>query len=48
MSKRDWKRINEALVKRGELLLDLDFAKGWEDELEVMNKGKEGAVEGDQ
>jgi len=44
MSKRDWKRINEALVRRGELLLDLDFVKGWEDELEAMNKGKEGAV----
>ena len=43
MSGRDWKRINEALVRRGELLLDLDFVKGWESELEAMNKGKEGA-----
>ncbi len=43
MAERDWKRINEALVKRGELLLDLDFVKGWEDELQSMNKGKEGA-----
>jgi hypothetical protein len=44
MPKRNWKRINEALVRRGELLLDLDFVKGWEDELEGMNKGKEGAL----
>jgi hypothetical protein len=44
VSKRDWKRINEALVRRGELLLDLDFVKDWEDELEGMNKGKEGAL----
>jgi hypothetical protein len=44
MPKRDWKRINEALVRRGELLLDLDFVKGWEDELEAMNRGKEGAL----
>ena len=43
MRKRDWKRINEALVKRGELLLDLDFVKGWEKELDAMNRGKEGA-----
>ncbi|MFH0848044.1 MAG: IS5 family transposase [archaeon] len=43
MPKRNWKRINEALVRRGELLLDLDFVKGWGSELEVMNRGKEGA-----
>jgi len=43
MSRRDWKRINEALVRRGELLLDLDFVKGWEGELDAMNRGKEGA-----
>jgi len=43
MPKRNWKRINRALVRRGELLLDLDFVKGWEKELDVMNRGKEGA-----
>lgn len=43
MPKRDWKKINEALVRRGELLLDLDFVKGWENELEAMNKDKEEA-----
>jgi len=30
-------------VRRGELLLDLEFVKGWEGELDVMNRGKEGA-----
>jgi IS5 family transposase len=30
-------------VRRGELLLDLDFVKGWEKELEGMNEDKEGA-----
>ena len=43
MPRRDWKRINEALVRRGELLLDLDFVKGWGGELQSMNEGKEGA-----
>jgi len=43
MSGRDWKKINDALVRRGGLLLDLDFVRGWESELEAMNKGKEGA-----
>jgi len=42
MSGRDWKRINEGLVRRGELLLDLSFLDGWEEELEGMNAGKEG------
>ena len=40
---RDWKRINEALVRRGELLLDLGFLKGWGSELQEMNQSKEGA-----
>jgi len=30
-------------VRRGELLLDLDFVKAWERELEAMNRDKEGA-----
>lgn len=41
-SKRDWKRYNEQLVRRGELLLELDFVKKWEKELEEMNRGKRG------
>jgi len=43
MSGRDWRRVNDGLVRRGELLLDLDFVKGWGEELDSMNSGKEGA-----
>ncbi len=39
---RDWKAYNESLVRRGEILLDLDFIESWDKELEMMNKGKEG------
>jgi len=40
---RDWNSYNEALVKRGLILLDLDFIAGWSRELKAMNTGKEGA-----
>lgn len=40
---RDWRKVNESLVRRGELLLDLEFVKGWSGELSRMNEGKEGA-----
>ncbi|TES83441.1 MAG: IS5 family transposase [Hadesarchaea archaeon] len=40
--KRDWKSYNDQLVKRGELLIDLDFVENWEKELEEMNLGKRG------
>jgi hypothetical protein len=39
---RDWKGYNEALVKRGLILLDLDFVAGWSRELKAMNEHKEG------
>jgi len=39
---RDWEGYNEALVKRGLILLDLDFVAGWSRELKAMNEGKEG------
>ena len=39
---RDWKVVNERLVVRGEFLLDLDWAKHWDEELGEMNKGKKG------
>jgi len=42
MSSRDWKRYNEALVKRGEILLDLGMMHDWGRELAEMNEGKEG------
>jgi len=43
MSDRDWKEYNEALVRRGEVLLDLSFLSSWSEELKAMNEGKEGA-----
>lgn len=39
---RDWAGYNEALVRRGEVLLDLSLLRGWSSELEEMNAGKEG------
>jgi hypothetical protein len=42
MQKRGWKEYNERLVKRGELLISLDFLESWDDELKEMNKEKRG------
>lgn len=42
MQKRDWKEYNERLVRRGELLLSLDFLGSWDEELERMNTRKRG------
>jgi hypothetical protein len=42
-SLRNWKDYNEALVKRGSILLDLDFVANWSAELKTMNEAKEGA-----
>ena len=39
----DWPGYNEALVRRGEILLDLSLLQGWGEELEEMNRGKDGA-----
>ena len=38
----NWKKYNESLVKRGEVLLDFDVIDNWDTELEKMNEGKEG------
>jgi hypothetical protein len=38
----DWKRVDEGLTRRGEPLLSLDFLKGYDLELSVMNEGKVG------
>jgi hypothetical protein len=38
----NWKKYNESLVKRDEILLDFDVIDNWNSELEKMNKGKEG------
>jgi IS5 family transposase len=38
-----WRRYNESLVRRGEVMMDFDVIDGWQEELEKMNDGKEGA-----
>lgn len=38
----DWAAYNEALVRRGEILLDFTVLKDWGRELNRMNRGKEG------
>ena len=37
-----WKDVDERLIRRGELLLSLDFLEGYDKELKEMNRGKEG------
>jgi len=37
-----WKDIDERLIRRGELILDLDFLEKYGEELKEMNRGKEG------
>ncbi len=39
---RNWAKTNQALVKRGSVLLDLDFLKNWKGELNTLNSGKVG------
>ena len=39
---RNWKRYNESLVRRGEVLLDFDVIDNWGTELAKMNNNKEG------
>ncbi len=41
-TKRDWKAYNEHLIQRGEILLDIECLKGWQDELRKMNEKKQG------
>ena len=38
----NWKKYNESLVKRGQVLLGFDVIDNWDTELEKMNEGKEG------
>ncbi len=40
--KRDWGRINEQYVRRGEIAADLSWLGSWNDELEAMNANKNG------
>jgi hypothetical protein len=37
---RDWSKYNEALVKRGEILLDFLTINNWKQELKQLNKNK--------
>jgi hypothetical protein len=37
-----WKRVDERLIKRGMLIMDLDFVRGYRDELIRMNRRKRG------
>ncbi len=39
----DWKVYNDGLIKRGEILLDFDIFKNWEEEISELNKNKVGA-----
>ena len=38
----DWKVVDGCLIRRGELLLSLDFLDGYDEVLEVMNRKKVG------
>jgi DDE family transposase len=39
----NWSSYNESLVRRGEVILDLDVIDSWHSELKRMNNGKKGA-----
>jgi len=39
---RDWSKYNDALVRRGEILLDFSTINNWKQELKQLNKGKVG------
>jgi len=38
----DWNEIDARYVRQGELLLELEFVRGWRKEIASMNDGKEG------
>jgi len=38
----DWKAVDERLIRRGELILDLESLRNHQKELETMNKGRPG------
>jgi|APSaa5957512535_1039671.scaffolds.fasta_scaffold33615_3 hypothetical protein len=39
---RNWKKYNQLLVRRGEIILSFDAMEQWSTELKGMNRGKEG------
>jgi hypothetical protein len=38
----DWKEYNEHFVQRGEILLAVESLQGWQEELQEMNRGRNG------
>ncbi len=40
--KRDWKEVDERLIKRGEFYLDIEFVESWDEDTKKMNRGKRG------
>ncbi len=40
--KRDWGRLNEQYVRRGEVAADLSWIRSWDEELNEMNSNKKG------
>lgn len=40
---RDWKKVNGKYISEGELYLSFDFVRLWEDEVDDLNRDKEGA-----
>ncbi len=38
----DWRKTDERLIRRGELILELSFVENHQNELDAMNHGKEG------
>jgi len=38
----DWRKTDERLIRRGELILELGFVENYQTELDTMNHGKEG------
>ena len=38
----DWRKTDERLIRRGELILELGFVENYQNELDAMNHGKEG------
>ncbi len=39
---RNWKKYNQSLVRRGEIMLSFDAMEQWGTELKEMNRRKEG------
>jgi len=38
----DWRKTDQRLIRRGELILELSFVENYQNELDAMNHGKEG------